>query len=118
MDDRWDSFVGFLYASPVRTIEVAYRLEGRLVAVGLLDLLPTSASTVYCYFDPALADRSLGTFNVLRSIDACRDKDLPYLHLGYFIPDCPKMSYKINFKPCDILQPDATWQDSGSKIAR
>ncbi|PPR31822.1 MAG: hypothetical protein CFH28_00352, partial [Alphaproteobacteria bacterium MarineAlpha6_Bin6] len=27
-----------------------------------------------------------------------------YLYLGYYIKECKKMSYKINFKPIEVLK--------------
>ncbi len=110
MDDSWDGFTDFLYDSPLETIEVVYRLSDRLVAVGLVDVEPETASTVYCYFDPALAGRSLGTFNVLWTIDYCRRRRFEHLYLGYYVPDCGKMSYKANYRPCEVLDPDGTWR--------
>lgn len=110
MDHGWRDFCDFLYASPVTTVEVMYRLGGRLTAVGILDVEPTAASTVYCYFDPTMPQRSLGTFNVLWTIVSCRMQELSWLYLGYYIRDCPKMNYKINFRPCEILEPDGRWR--------
>ena len=110
MDDSWDGFTDFLYHSPLETIEVVYRLGGRPVAAGILDVEPETASTVYCYFDPELRRRSLGTFNVLWTIDYCRRRRFEHLYLGYFIRDCGKMSYKANFRPCEALEADGTWQ--------
>lgn len=110
MDDSWTGFVDFLYGSPVESYEVIARLNGRLVMVGIFDREPTALSTVYCYFDPELDRRSLGTFNVLWTIEHCREIGVPYLYLGYYIADCRKMNYKIDFRPCEVLQPDGTWE--------
>lgn len=109
MDDSWDGFTSFLYESPIDTIEVVYRLAGRIVAVGIVDVEPETASTVYCYFDPAHERRSPGTFNVLWVIDYCRRRGFKHLYLGYYIADCGKMSYKANFRPCEVLLPDGAW---------
>jgi len=110
MDDSWDGFTSFLYHSPLDTIEVVYRLGSRLVAVGIVDVEPETASTVYCYFDREFDRRSPGTFNVLWTIDYCRQRGFAHLYLGYYIPDCPKMNYKAHFRPCEVLEADGTWQ--------
>jgi len=109
MSDAWEDFRSFLYTSPVRTTEVVYRLDRKIVAVGILDVEPRAVSTVYCYFDPELAERSLGTYNVLWTLYHCRQQHVPYVYLGYYIPDCGKMSYKADFKPCEILNADNVW---------
>lgn len=110
MGSTWDDFTRFLYESPVLTLEIAYRLDGRLVMIGILDVEPTAASTVYSYFDPDLSRRSLGVYNVLWTIDWCRHNNLDYLYLGYYIKDCRKMNYKINYRPCEILIDSGQWE--------
>ena len=50
----WQSFVDFLYDSPIDTREFCYRdADGRLVAVGICDVCSASVSSVYFYYDPA-----------------------------------------------------------------
>jgi arginine-tRNA-protein transferase len=49
-----ESFVSFLYDSPVDTLEFAYRdAAGKLLAVGICDASRLSLSSVYFYFDPS-----------------------------------------------------------------
>lgn len=110
MSNSWASLENFLYDSPVRTLELTYRLEGRLVAVGIVDVEPAAFSTVYCYYDPDLAARSPGTFNILWTLDLARRKGVPYAYLGYYIRDCAKMNYKLNYRPCELLRQDGTWE--------
>jgi arginine-tRNA-protein transferase len=95
--------------SPVRTFEIEYRLSGRLVAVGVADVEPAAMSAVYCYFDPDEGRRSLGRFNVLWMIDECRRRGLPWLYLGYWVAVSPKMSYKAEYRPCELLGADGRW---------
>jgi arginine-tRNA-protein transferase len=110
MGSTWNDFIHFLYESPVLTLEIEYRLDDRLVMVGILDLEPTAASTVYSYFDPDLLKRSLGVYNVLWTVDWCRRNKLDYLYLGYYIQDCRKMNYKTNYRPCEILIDADHWE--------
>ena len=58
---------------------------------------------VYSFFDPALKSRGLGNFMILDQLETCQNLDLPYLYLGYWVPESPKMSYKKEFKPAEIL---------------
>lgn len=110
MDDSWRGFVEFLYESPALSLEVVYRCENRLIGVGLVDLEPSAISTIYCTFDPDESKRSLGVFNVLYTIEYCRRQGIPYLYLGYYIRDCAKMSYKLAFRPCEVLTGEGIWQ--------
>ncbi len=95
----------------IDTRMVEFRTEhGRLVAACLADWLPDGPSAVYSFFDPALARRGLGTYMVLWLIQAARDAGLPYVYLGYWIEQSPKMSYKTRFQPLEALGPDG-WRE-------
>lgn len=109
-DDR-AGFESFLYESPVDTIEFTYRDgSGRLMAVGICDRSSESLSSVYFYFDPADAERCLGTFGALHELQFARDQKLPYYYLGYWIDECQSMSYKSMYRPHEILHPDNVWR--------
>ena len=43
-----------------------YLLGGKMIAVGVLDILPQGASSVYLYYDPDYRFLSLGTYSALR----------------------------------------------------
>ncbi len=96
--------------SAVDTREIEYRVSGRLVGVGVADIEPRAMSAVYCYFDPGHSRRSLGVFNVLWMIDECRRRGLPWLYLGYWIRGSPKMEYKANYRPCEMLDTAGCWR--------
>ena len=66
-------------------------------------------SSVYTFFDPDVAGASFGTYNILWQIERCRQLDLPYLYLGYWIAQSRKMAYKIKFQPMQGLI-DGNWQ--------
>jgi arginine-tRNA-protein transferase len=96
---------GFLYSSPLETLEATYWLDGRLVGVGIADVEPEALSAVYCYFEPSLRARGLGVFNVLTLIEECRRRGACHLYLGYYVRACGKMSYKAGYRPCEVLEP-------------
>jgi len=77
--------------------------DGTLIAAMLVDHLTDGMSLVYSFFDPTETHRSLGNFMILTHIEMCRVQDMPYLYLGYWVPDSPKMSYKARFGPAEIL---------------
>jgi arginyl-tRNA--protein-N-Asp/Glu arginylyltransferase len=99
----------FLYDSPVNTLEIEYKLHDRIVAVGIVDLCSRSISSVYVYYDPDFAYRSLGTFSLLKEIMICREVGVPYYYLGYTVADCPSMNYKERFKPFELLDESFKW---------
>jgi arginyl-tRNA--protein-N-Asp/Glu arginylyltransferase len=110
--DGWDSFVNFLYESPVDTLEVCYRDKGgRLLGVGLCDVCAQSLSSVYFYFDPGYASRGLGTFSALWEIELARKENLPHYYLGYWVAGCGAMEYKSSFRPCEMLGSDGMWRE-------
>lgn len=93
----------FLLSSWGRTRLMEMRAAGVLVAVAVVDELPQAWSAVYTFFEPELAKRSLGTYAVLRQIDAVRRLDLRWLYLGYWIAASRKMAYKDRFRPYEQL---------------
>jgi len=104
-----DYYNGFFLNHITNTVEFSYRVGSRLVGVAIVDLSITWLNIVFFYFDPAEEKRSPGTFNILYLIDFCRQKEIKFLYLGYWINDIRQMSYKANFKPHYILR-DNTWQ--------
>ena len=95
--------------SHVETRLVEYRVgatsisPGRLIAVCLTDLLADGLSMVYSFYDPAEADRSLGTFMILDHAQRVRRLGLPHLYLGYWVEGSKKMAYKARFMPQERL---------------
>jgi arginine-tRNA-protein transferase len=110
MSGEWDEFHGFLHDAPAFTQEVVYRLGGRLLGAGVVDVEPQAMSAVYFYFDPDLSSRSPGIFNVLWLIEECRRRGVPWLYLGYHVAGSPAMAYKAEFRPHEILGDDGRWR--------
>jgi arginine-tRNA-protein transferase len=108
-EDSRTQYSQFLLASRVNSRLVEFRDEhGKLHMVAIIDILNEGLSSVYTFYDPDTAG-SLGTFGILWQIHQCRQMNLPWLYLGYWIEQSPKMAYKSNFKPvqCRI---DGHWQ--------
>jgi arginine-tRNA-protein transferase len=94
-----DSYMEFLVASWSDTVFYEMRLEGRLVGVAVADIMLDALSAVYTFFDPEFNDRSLGRFAILYEIEEARRRGLDWVYLGYWIGECRKMAYKVEYKP-------------------
>jgi len=79
------------------------RGEGPLIGVALTDVLADGLSMVYSYYDPSMADRSLGTMMILDHIERTRSLAQPHLYLGYWVDGSRKMAYKARFLPQERL---------------
>mmetsp|Transcript_9487 Transcript_9487/g.23045 ORF Transcript_9487/g.23045 Transcript_9487/m.23045 type:complete len:785 (-) Transcript_9487:200-2554(-) len=100
-----------------------YRLGGDfLIAVGVIDVLPTGLSSVYLFYHPSFAHElvALGKYAILKEIEFARDTlKVPYYYLGYYIESCQKMRYKADYHPTQILCPKFyEWVDSATAIAK
>jgi leucyl-tRNA---protein transferase len=101
-DDR-EQFQSFMLSSSVNSSLVEFRLDDTVVMVSLIDRLVDGLSAVYTFYDPELPKRGLGVFNILSQIKLTTDLNLPYLYLGYWIQDSPKMAYKSDYQPLEYL---------------
>lgn len=99
-DDR-EQYRNFLLMSRVDSALLEYTLDGRVVMVSLVDRLLDGLSAVYAFYDPDLARRSLGVYNVITLVRLARRMGLSYVYLGYWIADSPKMAYKRQYRPLE-----------------
>ena len=87
-----------------------YYIDNVLIAVAVLDILPFCVSSVYFFYDPDYSFLSLGVYAALREIGLTQSlnmvlPDLKYYYMGYYIHSCPKMRYKGDYKPSELLCP-------------
>ena len=87
-----------------------YFLDDTLIAVTVIDILPHCLSSVYAFFDPNLKGLELGKLTALFEIDWVQTAStlshrLSFYYMGFFILQCPKMRYKAEFAPSDLLCP-------------
>ena len=99
------TYTQWLIQSCMLTLEMRYYLEGRLIAVGVLDVGARSLSSVYFYFDPSpeVSKLSLGTYSVLCELDLARRTGRDHLYLGLYVEDCRHLVYKGTFYPHERL---------------
>lgn len=107
-----ESYLEFLAATWSKTVFYEMRLYGKLLAVAVADLMHDGLSAIYTYYDPEFCRRSLGRFAVLYEIEEARRRNFSWVYLGYWIRDCKKMSYKIEYRPLEYYI-DNEWRRSG-----
>jgi len=90
--------------TPIETFIAEFRDDDdRLIGACLADKLGDGLSAVYSFFAPGLDKRSLGTYTILWLIERTKALGLPYVYLGYWVPESRKMAYKARFRPSEIL---------------
>lgn len=99
-----DRYMRFLVGRQIETRFVEFRRDGNLLAVAIIDLLTDGLSAVYTFYEPDLRARGLGVYSILWEIDYTRGLGLPWLYLGYWIRESPKMAYKMNYQPLEAYQ--------------
>ncbi len=93
-----ESYSWGLGRSCFEAFEIDYFFHDRLSAVAICDRGENSLSAVYTYYNPEVSRWSPGTYSVMRQIEFCRENQLQYLYLGFFIAESSHMSYKSNFR--------------------
>ena len=79
--------------------EVLYFDKEKLIGVDLIDILEDGISSIYFYYDPDYARYSLGKLSLYRQIEYAKVHNKKWIYLGYYVEDCPSLSYKAEYKP-------------------
>ena len=93
------------------TYNFIHKIDNKIIAVGVWDILPTSLSSVYLYYDPDYSFLDLGTLSAIKEIEYIKkfhdliDNKFKYYVMGFYIDNCVKMRYKGEFHPTEILDP-------------
>jgi len=83
--------------------EMTYRLDGRLVGVGIIDEMPRSLSSTYFFFDPEVGKLSLGVYSALCEISLATQLGKDHVYFGYRVSGCKSLMYKSGFRPYEVL---------------
>lgn len=97
-----DQFQSFLVEGRPEASFFEFRDSGKLLAVAVADELNDGLSAIYTFFEPDMPERSLGVYAILKLLDLSHDLGLEHLYLGYWIKQCQKMNYKMDYKPLQI----------------
>lgn len=84
-----------------------YRLNGRLIAMSVLDLLPHCVSGVYMLYHSDYESWQFGKLSALRETALAIEGGYQYYYMGYYIHTCTKMRYKGDYKPQYVLDPES-----------
>ena len=112
-----DDFSRFLYAPWSRTRFLMFRDRGELLACAVTDVTNGGLSAVYTFYQPGASRRSLGVFAILTQIQWALREKLSHLYLGYWIEGHPKMHYKIEYRPIELLR-NGQWVGFQSEMER
>jgi arginine-tRNA-protein transferase len=89
----------------------------------LLAAVPRCLSSKYFFWDPDHAWLSLGRYGALREISwvasqhAAGAAAFRYYYLGFYIHSCPKMAYKAEYPPSELLCPQRqVWVRFGDTV--
>ena len=89
-----------------------YRLDGKLVAVGLIDIVPNGVVSLYMWYSMSkeMQKLSLGVYSALKEIEFAqklseRNPNIKYYYLQGWNGNNHKLSYKANYTPGDFYSP-------------
>ena len=85
-----------------------YYLDGRLIMVGVVDILRNCISSKYLYYDTEYEFLNMGVVSALNEIKLVRQlhqwhPSCRYYCMGYYNNTCQKMSYKGQYTPSSLL---------------
>lgn len=84
-----------------------YWLDGRLIAMGVLDLLPHCVSGVYFLYHSDFEQYNFGKMSAVREAALTLEEGYQYYYMGFYIHSCTKMRYKGEYRPQHVLDPES-----------
>ena len=121
-------FQRFLCSTPLHRHEIGdkkvgsfhqmYRLDGRLIAMAVLDLTPQAVSGVYFIYHSDFDKWSFGKLSALREAALAVEYDYIYYYMGYYIHNCKKMRYKGDYKPYVLDYDTMQWDQLDENMSR
>lgn len=93
------------------TFHYCHRIDGKLVAVGVNDITNTVLNAQYYIYDPDYSFLCLGVVGAIHEIEFMKmvqkkhNPAFKYYQLGELVLDCPKVNYKLNYKPGILICP-------------
>lgn len=100
-DMFFEEYRAMIEDTPVAAELMELSDENGVVGVMLIDETDDGLSAVYSFFDPDFSRNSPGTLMILRLIESAKDRNKPYVYLGYMIRGLSNMAYKEKFAPLE-----------------
>ena len=100
-DSSEEKYLTFIQSDFTDTALMVRRLGTKVISVSIMDLFHDGASLLYTFFDPNFSNLIPGKAAIVDAISYCRHQGLPYVYLGFWIKDSPKMNYKTQFQPLE-----------------
>lgn len=104
--ESWVDKNGKVQMKKLGSYHQMYRIDGRLVAMAVLDLLPKVVSGVYFLYHEDLHKWSPGKLSALREASLAVEEGYEFYWMGYYIQSCIKMRYKGDYQPMEFLDPE------------
>ncbi len=98
-----EQFESFLVQRCESTLFYRVSDGNRLLAVMITDQLNNGLSAMYTFYNVYEQKLSLGNYAILWQIAEAARRGLAYVYLGYWIRDCEKMNYKLQYRPIELL---------------
>lgn len=94
------------------TYTINFYINNKIIAVSVIDILPISVSSVYCFYDTDYSKYSIGVLTAIAEISFTKllsnisnISQIKYYFMGYYIQTCQKMVYKGEYEPSQVLCP-------------
>ena len=93
------------------TFHYYHRIDGKLVAVGVNDITKTVLNSQYFIYDPDYSFLCLGVVGAIHEIEFMKmvkkkfNPEFVNYQLGELVLNCPKVNYKLNYKPGLLICP-------------
>jgi arginyl-tRNA--protein-N-Asp/Glu arginylyltransferase len=95
--------------SPCEAKEIRVSKDGELLAVSYFDVGSNSTSGIYAMFEPAITDRSLGIFTMLKEIEYSIDTGREFYYQGYAYQGPSFYDYKKRFRGTESFDWNVSW---------
>lgn len=97
------------HASPCEAIEVRVKKDDELLALSYFDLGGNSASGIYGMFEPAVTERGLGIFTMLKEIEYSLETGREFYYQGYAYEGPSFYDYKKRFRSTEAFDWYRDW---------
>ena len=97
-------------AIPCEAKEIRVTKSGQLLAVSYFDIGSAATSGIYGMFDPAITDRSLGIFTMLKEIQYSIETGKEFYYQGYVYEGESFYDYKKRFRATEAFDWNDSWE--------